>query len=640
VIDPARVLLDAPRSPLADPVARLDAGAPPPPDVARVHAAVRGAIAEAIDAVADGRRAEMVLVTGEPGMGKTHQLAWLRARAGGEPRGDRPGYACVDVPPLKDAGAPFTHLARYVVQGLSAAGLLERILWDLVRRVAAAVRAEADDQGDDDVVARIDQALVGADHYALAFRALAQEDPGLGPLLYQRGRRLPPLATLPAEFGRVACRITDRAAERAIVDWLRAAELPDEDLALLDVRAGVDGEDRAFEVVRALATCTARPLVICLDQLESTAGLLGADGVARLFTALMELYQQAPLCIVLMCQPQQWIELRRDVPQAALDRVRVLPPLAKPTADEAAAIVASRLEPLWAVAAAAPPYPSWPFSPAFLTDLVGASRPTIRQVLIECEARLADMRRAGRVVELALSAPPGPPTAIDRGARGDRTEALRALLDRYARAVGERRDLGQPKFRQEHLREALLDVLRGAARFGLRLGGIGVASVAAPPKPRNAPRPPAVIALDGGGGGPDGPWRLALDVHGDEARFAYHVLERLHGAVADGGAESAVLVREADAPLGDGARRSLELARTLAETGGGVVYLARDVAVSLVAAGLFLDAAQAAEVLVDGRQVSRDEALAFVLGEDPVVDAVAAILPRAVRIATRAARVG
>lgn len=337
----AQVLLDA--RPFADPVARLDPEALPPPDVATIHAPARMAIAEAIAVVGRERRSQMVLITGDPGMGKTHQLAHLRRRADGQ-------YVCVDVPPLKDLAAPFAHVARYAVQGLAAAGVLERLLWDTLRQVATAVRADAAAHDDDDVVERIDQALIGGEQFAMAFRNLAQQDPALGALLYKRGRRLAPLSTLPADFGKVLCRITDRDAERAIVDWLRAAELADEDLAALDLRHGVADEARAFEVLRALCVCSTRPVVLCLDQIESIAGLVGADGVARMFTALMELYQQAPLAIVLMCQTQQWIELRKDVPLAALDRIRVLPPLAKPTGDEAEAVIAARLAPVWTAA--------------------------------------------------------------------------------------------------------------------------------------------------------------------------------------------------------------------------------------------------------------------------------------------------
>lgn len=610
-MDLARLLLDT-ASPFSDPVVRLDLESAPPPDVAAVHASVRGAIGDAIAVVARDRRAQMVLVTGDPGMGKTHQLAHLRRRAEGQ-------YVCIDVPPLKDA-APFGHIARYAVQGLAASGVLERLLWDVLRAVAVAVRADADEHGDDDVVARIDDALVGSDRFAMAFRSMAQQDPELGPLLYKRGRRLLPLSTLPADFGRVLGRITDREAERAIVDWLRAAELSEEDLKLLGLEHGVDTEARAFETVRALCLCSQRPVVLCFDQLESIAGLIGREGVARLFTALMELFQQAPVAIVLMCQTQQWAELRHDVPQAAVDRIRVLPPLAKPTVDEALAIVASRLDTLWTMHGAAAPYPTWPFPAASLRALVEERRPTIRGLLLEVDARLADMRRAGAVDDVAEVAE----VAAGSGPVVDAHAALRAARDRYRGVADERRELATPAFREELLRHGILDMLEHARRCGLPIGGVTVADIAHPEKPKTGPRPPAIVTLTTDAG----PRRLAVDVHSSEARSAHRVLARLRDLVDERGADCAVLLREREAPLPESARRSHELLDELAARGGALIWVEEDDARRLVAAELLLDAAGAAEVLIGDRNASRDEVLGFLFEHDRIDEVLAPLLGR------------
>ena len=665
-----RILLDAP-SPFADPVVRLDLEHAPPPDVASVHGPVRQAIGEAIATVARERRAQMVLVTGDPGMGKTHQLAHLRRRAEG-------AYVCVDVPPLKDS-APFAHLARYAVQGLAAAGVLERMLWDTLRQVAAAVRADADEHGDDDVVERIDDALVGSDRFALAFRTLAQQDRELGPLLYKRGRRLAPLSTLPADFGRVLCRITDREAERAIVDWLRAAELAAEDLALLGLERGVDDESRAFEVVRALCLTSQRPIVLCLDQIESISGIVGAAGVARLFTALMELYQQAPVAIVLMCQTQQWVELRRDVPQAAVDRIRVLPPLAKPTVDEASAIVASRLAPLWQAAGAAPPYATWPFAPSFVRALVEQRRPTIRQLMLEIDAHLGDMRRTGEVQERsgepvspalagtstgpitlpgaapvavippaptgpiqlaaeALGSAPVPRTAVATSSSGpfaagaDPRVALAQARDRYLRVASERKDLATPSFREEVLRHAMVELLQGAHAHEVAIAAATIAHVDNPERPKHGPRAPMVLTLETSGG----PRRLAVELHSGPPQATVRVLGRLCEMVDDRGADAAVLVRERGAPLPETARRSQELVGELSARGGAVVWVEEDAAVRLVGAGLLLDAAGSAEVLVGDRQASREEVLGYLLREDGITDLLAPMISRATNARPRA----
>ena len=632
-MDLSRLLLDAP-SPFADPVVRLDLEVAPPPDVATVHASVRTAIAEAIATVGRDRRAQMVLVTGDPGMGKTHQLAHLRKRAAGD-------YVCIDVPPLKDT-APFGHLARYGVQGLAAAGVLERLLWDVLRQVAVAVRADADEHGDDDVVARIDDALVGSDRFALAFRTMAQQDAELGPLLYKRGRRLPPLSTLPADFGRVLGRITDREAERAIVDWLRAAELADEDLALLGLEHGVDTEARAFEVVRALCISSQRPVVLCLDQLESIAGLIGSEGVARMFTALMELYQQAPVAIVLMCQTQQWVELRREVPQAAVDRIRVLPPLAKPTADEALAIIASRLDGVWTPSGATSPYPTWPFPASAVRGIVEERRPTIRGLLLEIDAHLPEMRRAGKVTELgggggssSIEAAVGVAAAL-APPPVDEQAALRAARDRYRRVADDRRELGTPAFREELLRHGVIDVLEHAMKRGAALGGVKVTAIDNPEKPKVGPRPPAVITLETAGGAR----KLAIDVHSSEPRSTHRVLARLRDMVDERSADRAVLVREREAPLPESAKRSHELLDELAQRGGALIWLEEEDAMRLVAAELLLDAAASAEVLVGSRNASRDEVLAFLFDHDQLGELLVPMVSRGGDALPKAARAG
>jgi hypothetical protein len=615
-----QLLLNA--HPFADPVARLDPDALPPPDVATIHAPARMAVAEAIAVVGRERRSQMVLITGDPGMGKTHQLAHLRRRSEGQ-------YVCIDVPPLKDLNAPFVHIARYAVQGLAAAGVLERILWDSLRQIAGAVRTDADEHGDDDVVARIEQSLIGGEQFAMAFRNLAQQDPELGALLYKRGRRLAPLSNLPADFGKVLCRITDRDAERAIVDWLRAAELSDDDLAALDLKHGVADEARAFEVLRALCVCSARPVVLCLDQIESIAGLVGSDGVARMFTALMELYQQAPIAIVLMCQTQQWIELRKDVPMAALDRIRVLPPLSKPTADEAEAVIGSRLAPIWTAAKVTPIYPTWPFSPGFIRALVDERRPTIRQLLLEHDALLAEMRKAGVVSEPRRS-----PDAAPERAAPLPVDALRAARDKYRRGASERRELGTPAFREELVRNAVFGILDGAKTHTLAIAGAKIALIDQPDKPRNGPRPPAVITLDT----PAGPRRLAIDVNSGPAQATVRVLTRLRDLVDANDADCAVLLRERGAALPESAKKSHEVLAELSARGGAVVWIEDDDALRLVGAELLLDAAGAAEVLVGDRQASRDEVLAYLLQDDRLGELLAPMISRATTTPPRAAR--
>lgn len=626
-------------NPFSDAVARLDPGLLPPPDVVSLHPWVREALGAAIATVAEQGRAAMVLVKGDPGQGKTHELAWLRARARG-------AYHFLEVPPLKDPGAPFQHVLRYAVHGLVAAGVFHRFLWEALRRVAAAVRDAAAQEGDEEAADRLSQVLLGNEHFVDSFRALLREDRELAELLLREGRRLPPLLDLDPDFGRVLCRLPLRAAEAAVLDWLRGAELPEEDLALLGVTRPLQSEVHCFEVLRALVRIARRPLVLCFDQVESTRGLLGLAGSVALFNALMEIYQQLPVCLVLMCQTQVWMELLEHVPLAARERIRELPPLSKPTPEDAMRLVAARLHGLWQRAGVEPPYPSYPFAPACLKAYVDEVRPTVRQLLARCGAALERLRArgagaAGAIDEIGTELGPTPvpveaegdvtapsarsgPVAPDDDIAGDFAEALGREHQRALRDCDGRADLRIPALRQERLRSALTQLLQALAERQQPLGALRLLHVDAPPKPRAGPRPPLIVTLQSGA--QRGLVRLALEVHSDDARGAVHVLERLHACVEARAADGAIFLREAEVPVGESARRTQELVRSL-EPRGGLYYLPHEAAQRLVAAELLLDAVSAAEVVAaDGlRTATRQEALGYLLSQPDLLATLSAI---------------
>ena len=619
-------LLGAGENAFADPVARLDQPTPPP-NVDEIHAHVRAAIHTAIERSRKTGQSSMVVVTGDPGQGKTHQLAWLRHRSEVEN-----AYYFVEIPPLKDAEAPFAHILRFMVQGLlahraGATNSLVRLLWECLRKVAQAVLADARESGDDVAVRRLLRVVIGDDHYIDTFGALVVDDPSLGQLLFANGRGLPPLASLMSDLGRGLCRFTDPAAQPAFFDWLRGAELPDEDLQLLGIKRSVDTEDRSFEVIRGLLFLSSRPIALCFDQLESTGQLLGDAGATALATALMEIYQQVPVCIVLMSQTQFWDDYRRKFPQAALDRMEhLLLPMPRP--EEAERLIGARLDGIWRAAGVEPPYPTYPFARSYIGGMVTSLRPTIRTVLTQCKNLLQRMRGAGLVTEIVAFGQDA------RQAAPPRIEpALESALESKVRGLAGG-SLGQPGGREHYLRTAILRLLRLAADRRRPLGEVQIREIEDPPKPRNGPRPPASMAF----AFPDGTRRVAVDVYSSDARGAWRVLERLKEAVEHHEADTAVLVREADAPIGDGAKRTLALARELEETGGGLLYVERDVAHRLVAAELLLDAVAAADISVGDRAVTHEEAITFLLEQDLVASALAPLMSRVARPAPQAAK--
>jgi hypothetical protein len=272
-----------------------------------------------------------------------------------------------------------------------------------------------------------------------------------------------------------------------------------------------------------------------------------------------------------------------------------LPPLPSPTPADAEALVAARLAPFWRGAGVEPPYPAYPFSRRFFDSMCTELRPTLRRVLVECGATLANMRRDGRIAECA--------GAI----AGVEEPALAAAYRRALLEVRTRPELAGPAARQERLRSAVLEVLKGSEA----IQGIQIAEVEAPEKPRAGPRPPIVVALRSGAL----TRRLALEVHGDSARSALLTIERLQGRLEWNEADLAVLLREASAPIGGQARKTHEMLEKLGP-GGGVEYLEVEAADRLVAADLMLESCD------------RRLAMAHLLAEEGLGQTLAPLLQR------------
>src|SRR5207237_1920421 len=100
-------------------------------DVPEIHRAQRDALRHAVEDLRRTGELGLQVVTGEPGDGKTHLLATLRAEA--EASWLRPGREQVMVPiePLRDPDAPFGHILRCLFLGLMRVlPLVQRALGD------------------------------------------------------------------------------------------------------------------------------------------------------------------------------------------------------------------------------------------------------------------------------------------------------------------------------------------------------------------------------------------------------------------------------------------------------------------------------------------------------------------------------
>ena len=344
-------------------------------DVPEIHAGVREKLRALVEDVRGAGALRLQVVTGEPGDGKTHLLATLRAEA--EESWLRPGTerAMIPIEPVRDPEAPFTHMLRAVVAGMSRplakvppetpgpSAPIEFLLWRILRR---AVRAVADDAA----VAEVEAILPEAGRYPGMLAALLRMHwTRIEPAVLRAAQRLPSPERIDPDVWTVICRFPREDLSQLVLRWLGGHSLAEDDLAKLGVRDPLDGEDRAYLALATLLHLSDVPIVLGFDQLEGIARL-GEEAVSLFLQALADqLYTGGGRALVLLfCQADVWQGFQKATRRQVQDRLAQRPPLhltaMSPELGEK--LVAKRLEGMWKGLGQTPPHATFPYPDGFV----------------------------------------------------------------------------------------------------------------------------------------------------------------------------------------------------------------------------------------------------------------------------------
>ncbi|MFL5293326.1 MAG: hypothetical protein ACJ79U_17535, partial [Myxococcales bacterium] len=355
-------------------------------DVPEIHRAQREALRAAVEDVRRTGELGLQIVTGEPGDGKTHLLATLRAEA--EASWLEPGHERVMVPidPLRDPDAPFGHILRGLFLGLmrplafvprdasAATTPLEHILWRILRRVTCELGAAGEP-----LCAEVASLLSKDDlsrYPTTANTILREKWAALGPRLAREAIRLPMMSPdrVDPEVWRVICSFARELVSPLVLRFLAGYSLSDDDLKLLDVDAPLDTEERAYRGLVTLLHLTDVPIVLGFDQLEGVSRL-GEDAVGTFLQALGDqLYTSGGRALLLLfCQAEVWHQFLGRLQAQTRDRLLQRTPLhlgaLTPALGEK--LIEARLSSMWRGLSVTPPHPTFPYPEGFVRKTIG-----------------------------------------------------------------------------------------------------------------------------------------------------------------------------------------------------------------------------------------------------------------------------
>ncbi|MCU0692857.1 MAG: hypothetical protein MUF54_15770 [Polyangiaceae bacterium] len=567
-----------------------------PPDVPAIHGKARRRVLALVEQARREGTTSLQVITGDPGEGKTHLLAWLR-RASEESFSTVHGgpFAVAPIEPIRSPLRVFHHVLRELVRQLgrpfsSAAHLdsatespLDVLLWRALVRVSVGLV----------------EAPWAPPELARSLRALLPDDPlrflgtfaevasGAWPELEQafvaNAMRLPELAGVDRETFRTLAGFPRPDIRSDLMAWLGGAWLPEERATALATAVTLDGEAEAWrglQTLMQLAGIARLPLVLAFDQVEGI-DRLGEHAAAGWLTALGEIYNSGTGTVLLvLCQTQIWPELREQAQVQIRDRLDATPAvsLRALTPEDALALVEARMSQYWRSHGALPPSPTYPFDP----DLV--LREAREQRLRTPRAVLRHFRElvaSGRHAHPAATQPrePAPPT---RAAPERAMRKLLALQDDLRRGPP-RLPEARADIVQACLREALREVMQAdRAVAGVRIEGMDDVVL------QSRPAPGVCLTLERGGARRRTYVEVNNSSHGQSVAAA---AKRLRDALREGLAQRAMLVRESALPLPPAAR---DLVEALAPE-AAVLWLDADHVAPIAAFEALLNAAAAGD---------------------------------------------
>jgi hypothetical protein len=342
-------------------------------DVPEIHAGVREKLRASVEEVRAAGALRLQVVTGEPGDGKTHLLATLRAEA--EESWLTPGHerAMVPIEPVRDPDAPFTHTLRALIAGLSRplakiplegpSTPIEFILWRILTRAVRSIAGDGE-------LAEVNRLLPEPEgHPGLVAAWLRTNWPRVEPALVRGLHKLPSPQHVDADVWTVLCRFPREELSHLVLRWLGGHSLAEDDLSKLGVREPLDGEDRAYLALSTLLHLSDVPIVLGFDQLEGIARL-GEDAVSLFLQSLADqLYSGGGRAlVVLFCQADVWQGFQKATRRQVQDRLSQRPALhlAPMSPELGEMLVAKRLEGMWKGLGQIPPHTTFPYPAGFV----------------------------------------------------------------------------------------------------------------------------------------------------------------------------------------------------------------------------------------------------------------------------------
>ncbi len=563
---------------------------------------------------------QMVLVQGEPGIGKTHIVVRLRKKA------REKNYLFVQIHPPSDLSTIFTHIFRELFVSLRKKSKtaeyspLDELVGQVISRTLLEIFSKKDE--------KLPKWLEGAEDDEMQIYERLKSLQGKEATLLEN---LTTLATnylsenypeLEIQLVRVLLLLLAKPDLRILaLEWLQGNDLAESSLEILGVTSSINNDDMAVRVLNTIITLLKdKPVLMVFDQLESVSDRFREEeGIRVLFDVLVRMHDHTNnIAILLLSQAHAWSgEISKIIQKSALDRIDKMTFLSTLSEEEVIELVEARLTSLWAENRVVPPFPTYPFGKDFLISIAEQRGWNPRSILKALSAVLEDM-----ILESQISIPtisPSPITEIS--VSGERESEitwdkisiyLTKKMKELETYFNSNPDSFPYPFLQDSVKGALLDIIKGSASENITLGderilfqGVEVGAGIAGRK--------EIDIISEYTSREQQNKIVGFEINNSQNSISiFYSLQRLTKALDQPRIDIAFLLRDERLPTNLGPR-STELAKKINESGGKITYLTEKDTVLFVTSKSLLDMASAGDLNVEDYLVPRREVIKYVL---------------------------
>lgn len=310
-------------------------------DAEKIHKNLTDRIINTISQVSD-QGSILQLLIGAPGSGKTHLLSRLWKIS---VQGQEKSFLFVAVPPPGDISRINLHILREIISSLLEKYTddkkellpLDLFITEILRKILIETLPEEQEVIKDKIKSSKPEAL---------FHLLTKSENRSVFINHSINNFSAIFPNIDVQLSQALFALLDPFRKFYILKWFQGGELTESEKKTLNIGSKYIDESLALTLSKAIINLSPFPIILTVDQLESSYYRFKRDGLIKLVDNTLALLQEKKnLFLLLVVQTQEWIDnIRSILPRYILDRISKIHPIKPLTLKEGYDLANLRLE--------------------------------------------------------------------------------------------------------------------------------------------------------------------------------------------------------------------------------------------------------------------------------------------------------